>query len=63
MDALKGPYDPQSPLRLIWDVIAIFLVTYDAFMIPTELAWGFSARDYYYSNLIFIFALSYWVCD
>ena len=27
------------------------------------LAWDISARDYYFTNLIFIAALLYWVCD
>ena len=38
-------------------------VTYDAFLIPVELAWDISARDYYLTNLVFIAALLYWVCD
>merc|ERR1719247_246016 len=34
IDALIGPYDPQTPTRLVWDCMAILLVTYDAFLIP-----------------------------
>eukprot|EP00930_Biecheleria_cincta_P082015 TRINITY_DN7154_c1_g1_i6.p1 TRINITY_DN7154_c1_g1~~TRINITY_DN7154_c1_g1_i6.p1 ORF type:complete len:1175 (-),score=177.85 TRINITY_DN7154_c1_g1_i6:63-3554(-) len=67
---VKAPHsalNPHSTERLVWDVMGLFLMVVDCFLLPISLAWeaqmGTQDAGAVCLLVAFWFAFLYWMCD
>lgn len=54
-----GVMHPYSTFRVIWDLLALFLLAYDAFVLPISVAWAY---DFNHLGMK-LMAVGYWALD
>jgi len=58
---IQLPLNPNSTIRLCWDFLGLFLISWDVLFIPYELA--FDPESNLFTDMVSWIILIYWSCD